>query len=332
MSGNPLRRLRASLTEPRALLGSWKLSVVLMVGASVFYLLLAVYSWTVPTHVVSSIASLSLYWLVWSLLLVNTFVCIWNRWRAIRWHSILFHGSFFLVFTGVLLSLGSREEAKVWVAAGEKFTGEEGQFISRAGAVTPPPFTALSITPEFWRDQLLFTKLEADLDFGGERKTTRINRPLWVAPASFLRLSGFGFAPRYEIVDRDGRVLESAFAKLNVFPSGQRDFLIPEKFPYRVYLEVHPDADLTPEGIVNRTQNLAKPLLVASVFRGHLAIASAPLRLGETLDLEGVAIRFPEVGLWGELTLVRDLGVPVILLGFVVALAGVVMKVAGRSA
>lgn len=332
MWADSFRRLRAQLSEPRAFLASWKLSVVLMVGCGVFYLMLAIYSWTVPTHVVSSIASLMLFRLVWCLLLVNTAFCIWSRWRAAAWHSILFHGSFFLVFTGVLLSLGSREETRVWVAAGERFTGEPAQYIARAGTLSPPAFTALSITPEFWRDQLLFTKLEAELDFGGRRKTTRINRPLWVAPASFLRLSGFGFAPRYEIVDRQGRVLESAFAKLNVFPSGQRDFLIPERFPYRVYLEVYPDADLTPAGIVNRTQNLAKPLLLASVYRGHLAIASAPLRLGESLELEGVAVRFPEVAIWGELTLVRDLGVPVILGGFAVALIGLVMKLMGRRA
>lgn len=327
MSANPLFRLRAALTEPRALLGSWKLSVALMVGACVFYTLLLVYSWTVPSHVVASIAGLSVFWLCWTLLLLNTAVCLWNRFRGLRLHSLLFHASFFVVATGLLLSLGSREESKLRLAAGETFTGADEQFSQRGGANAPPPFTTMSVTPEFWRDQLLFTKLEAALDFDGETRVTRINHPLWIAPVSFLRLSGFGFAPRYEIVDASGRVLDTAFVKLDVFPPGQRDFLIPEKYPYRVYVEVYPDAELTREGIVNRTNNLTRPVILATVYRGHLQVASAPLRLGQPLELEGVSLRFAQIGLWGELTFVRDVGVPVIFLGCLIGLAGLVMKV-----
>jgi hypothetical protein len=325
MLDRALYRLRAALTEPRALLGSWKLSVALMVGTAVCYLMLAAYSWAVPSHVVASIASLSLYSVCWALLLVNTFVCIWNRWRATSRASVLFHASFFVIGTGLLLSFGSREESRLRVAAGERFENLEEQFIARAGTLGPSPFTAVSITPGFWRDQLLFTRLEAVLDFDGAKRTTRINRPLWLSPATFLRLSGFGFAPRYEIIDAQGRVLETAFVKLNVFPPGQRDFLVPERFPYRVYLEVYPDANLAKDGIFNQSMNLARPLLVASVYRGHLAIASRPLRLGESLALEGVSIRFPEIGLWGEFSCVRDLGIPLIFTGALMALGGLTL-------
>ncbi len=324
------RRIRAALTEPRALLGSWKVSVVLMIAACVFYLLLLIYSWTVPSHVVANIAGLTAFWTCWTLLLLNTFVCLWNRIRGVPWHSLLFHSSFFVVLCGVLLSLGSRQESKLWVAAGETFTGADDQFLARGGPAIPDGFTALSITPEFWRDQLLFTKLEAVLDFDGQRRTTRINRPLWFAPASFLRLSGFGLAPRYEIVDAQGRVLESAFAKLNVFPPGQRDFLLPEKVPYRVYLEIYPDAEVTDAGVVNRTNQLVRPVIVANVYRGHLAVASGALRPGEALELEGVSIRFPEIRVWGELTFVRDLGIPVIFAGCLVGLTGLVLKLWSR--
>lgn len=330
MSGRWWLRIRAALTEPRALFGSWKLSVVLMIAACVFHVLLLVYSWTVPSHVVASIAGLAVFRLCWLLLLANTVVCIWNRFRGLRWSSILFHGSFVIVLLGVLASAASRQESKLRVAAGESFSGAAEQFLARGGGAMPEPFTVVSVTPEFWRDQLLFTKLEAVLDFEGEMHTTRINRPLWIEPFSFLRLSGFGLAPRYEIVDSQGRVVETAFAKLNVFPPGQRDFLMPERYPYRVYLEIYPDAEVTAEGVVNRTNALVAPVLVANVYRGHLAVASAPLRAGESLELEGVSIRFPEIGMWGELTYVRDAGVPVIFLGCLVGLLGLVMRLWSR--
>lgn len=326
MWANPLFRLRAALSEPRTLFGSWKLSVALMVGSSVFYVLLLVYSWTVPSHVVSNIANLAVFWIAWALLLVNTFVCLWNRWRGTSANSILFHGSFFIVATGLLLTLSMREETKIWVATGEQFTADDAQFLAAKTSTTPPRFTVASITPEFWRDELLFTKLEAVLDFDGTKRLTRINRPLWIGAASFLRLSGFGFAPRYEILDRNGNVVESAFAKLNVFPPGQRDFVIPQAFPYRVYLEVYPDAEVRDGAIVNATQNLKRPILLATVYRGHLPIASAPLRVGEPLEFEGLRLRFPEIRVWGELTWVRDPGVPLIFAGCLIGMTGLVLK------
>lgn len=331
MLDRALFRIRAELSEPRSLLGSWKLSVALMVGVSVFYLLLTIYSWTVPPTVVSNISGLWVFWIAWALLLLNTFVCLWNRWRGTRANSILFHSSFFIVATGILLTLGSRHETKIWVAQGEKFTGDAGQFTSPQGRTQPPAFTLLSITPEFWRDELLFTKLEAVLEMNGAKRLTKINRPLWIGGVSFLRLSGFGYAPRYELLDRNGAVLESAFTKMNLFPPGQRDFLMPEKYPYRIYLEIFPDAEVRGGQIENASMALRKPMLLARVYRGHLPIATAPLRPGEEMAFEGLRLRFPEIRIWGELTWVRDAGAPFIFLGCLVGMTGLLLKLRRRA-
>jgi cytochrome c biogenesis protein ResB len=375
------------------LLGSWQLSVVLMVTIAVFYILLTVYAWSVPAHVVANIAGLAIFWISWVLLLANTATCLWNRWRRTarlisgdalfgpaqtvrtidlrgdaeatdvaaemrrlgfrvfddgvprgvrrRWSALgsyFFHGAFFVVALGFLLSIGSRGEAKLWVAAGEEFTGDDAQFLSRseprplASGFKIPSFRVDAIRPEFFRDILLFTKLEADLTMtgAGTRTTTRINRPLWYGFGSFLRLSGFGFAPRYEFLGPDGAPVETAFVKMNVFPPGQRDFLIPERLPYRVYVELYPDAVIEGENVVNRTLNLREPLLVTTVYRGRFPVASGTLRPGEALDVEGLQLRFPEIRQWGELTVVRDAGVPVIFFGFLLAVAGLAMKLPGR--
>ena len=75
-------------------------------------------------------------------------------------------------------------------------------------------FRVDDIRPEFWRGELLFTSLEADLTLAsGRQATTRINRPLWQGWGTFLRLSGFGYTPRYELQDRRGQVLGSTFVK-----------------------------------------------------------------------------------------------------------------------
>ena len=84
---------------------------------------------------------------------------------------------------GFLLTLGTRSEARVQVAVGEDFTGEPGQYLSQSPprmlslGMLPVRFRVDAIRPEFWRDELLFTNLEADLVLeGGGRESCSLPR------------------------------------------------------------------------------------------------------------------------------------------------------------
>ena len=388
--------VRSFTTDLGPRLGSWRLSVVLMVLAALYYGFLAIWATSSPPHVVANIASLAPFWLLYALLLVNTGVCLWRRLGTLRkqigkepllaarepewsvtsthepdaegvrsllrrlgyrpswdrdgavggvrrrWAALgtfLFHGAFFLVALGFLLSLATRQEGKIWVAAGESFEGRPDQFLS----VSPPkplvagvparPFRLIEIRPEFWRDQFLFTTLEADLELpGGGRRTTRINRPLWLGWTTFLRLSGFGYAPRYSLEDPEGRPLDSAFVKLNVFPPGQRDYFSPPDYPHRIYVRVYPDLAWEDGEPTTRSLNLVAPAVEAQVFRGRLARGRAVLRRGDRYRFEGLTLSFPEIRYWGELTIVWDPGAPVLFLGYLLGLAGLALKLPGGRA
>lgn len=341
----PLPALRRLGLDAGRWLGSWRLSVVLMVLAALFHLFLAAWAYTSPSHVVRNIAGLAPFWLVYGLLLVNTAVCFTRRWRALSRRgrraaagSYLFHGALFVLALGFLLSLATRQEVTLWAATGETFTGEEGQVLS----MTPPRWVSLPqglptfrvdrVEPELWRDQLLFTRLEADLTLladgggGGRPATTRINRPLWLGWGTFLRLSGFGYAPRYELTDRAGATLDSAFVKMNVFPPGQRDhFRIPD-LPHRFYLEVLPDFAVEEGEPITRSLELVRPAVWLRVVRGPLELGEALVRRGDAFGFEGLRLRFPEIRYWGQFSLVRDPGAPVIFLGYLLGLAGLALK------
>ena len=390
-----LFRLRSASLDIWPLLGSWKLSVVLMIGTAVFYVMLTAYAFTTPAHVVQNIASLVVFWILYILLLINTATCLWNRiprlrreisrvplfgnaipareidlrpdatigeveremrrlgFRPVdaegvqafglrrRWTALgtyLFHGAFFLLAIGFLLSAASRHETKMWAAAGEEFTGSDMQLLSRSAPrplamdVAMPSFRVEQIRPEFWQDQLLFTRLEADLTLlpDGEQRVTRINLPLMLSPSRYLRLSGFGYAPRFEIRSPEGVTIQSAFVKMNVFPPGQRDYFRPEGLPYRVYVELSPDAEISDGAVENRSLELARPVILSTVYRGPFMIASEPLKLGESMSFEGIDLRFPEIRYWGELELVHDRGVIWIFLSFALGIAGLLLKLPGR--
>lgn len=388
--------VRSFMTELGPRLGSWRLSVVVMVVIGLYYLFLGIWARSSPPDVVQNIAGLLPFWLAYALLLINNGVCLWrriptlqkeisatpiltdrpSRWRVAtpeilddeaararllelgyrvvpdtngtvvgikrRWTALgtyLFHGAFFLVALGFLFTLVSRQEARVWVSAGEDFENREDQYLSQTApkllgtGVPPQRFQVASIRPEFWRDQLLFTTLEADLVFpDGRQKTTRINRPLWLAWGTFLRMSGFGFTPRYELADRNGFVLDSNFMKLNLFPPGQRDYFNLPNYPHRLYLEVMPDAVVEEGQVVNRSLNLVNPAVSVEAYRGRLLVGSGVLELEEALEIEGLSLSFPEIRYWGEFAIVRDVGAPIVFLGYLVGLIGLTFKLKGRRA
>lgn len=386
----PIRRRTPELGR---LLGSWKLSVVLMVVAASYYGFLAIWASASPPHVVQRIASLAPFWVVYTLLLANTGVCLWRRLPSLRrdlrvepaavttqparvletppgmtpdaarglmrrlgfrttrtqgqgvwglrqrWAPLgtyLFHGSFFLLLVAAALTIALRYDERAVVAVGEEFVGtpEQSRSVAQPGLLElrlpPPRFTVESILPEFWGNELLFTRLEAQLAFAdGERAVTRINRPLWNGWWTFVRLSGFGYAPRYEVEDRYGRVLESAFVKLNVFPPGQRDSFSLERFPHRVSLELWPDAVELDGEVQNRSLNLVRPAALARVTRGRLELCEAVLFPGDGLEFEGLRLSFSEIRYWGEFSIVHDPGIPVLFFGFAIALTGLALKVRG---
>ncbi|MBI3185618.1 MAG: cytochrome c biogenesis protein ResB [Myxococcales bacterium] len=376
------------------LLSSWKTSVVVMVAAILYYVLLAGWSYTSPSQVVRNIAQLAPFWAAYLLLLVNAAWCLWKRLPSLAreigrepvapgkpdWEcpapiasaaaaratlrrlgysswarpdgsaygtrrrfsalgTFLFHGSFFLIALGFLGSMACRGEIKTWAAVGEELTFAEEQVLSRSGldayglGPAPPRLSVEEVSPEFWRDQLLFTSLEARVRFpDGREARTRINRPLWTGFGTFLRLSGFGYAPRYELRDGQGRLLETAVVKMNVFPPGQRDFFRPQRAPHRAYVEVIPDLDPKGAEPVIRSLNLANPAIRVHLFRGKLDLGERLLRLGEDFEFEGLSVRFPEIRYWGEFSLVHDAGAPILFVGFALALLGLWMKLRGPRA
>lgn len=386
--------LREALPAVSRQLASWKLSVVLMVLAALYYALLAIWAKASAPAFVHNIANLLPFWIVYALLLVNTFWCLAWRYGALRrelraeiiwqgtrptwelavpdggrvsaaslraagWNvrdeaagvvralrhrgaslgTFLFHGSFFLLALGFLTTIALREEHKIVVADGETYTGAEGQVLAREGSplvTSGPPderFTLTGVVPEFWRDQMLFTRLEATVvPEGGAPRTVRINDPVWFGPATLLRLTGIGFAPRYELLDSQGRVVETAFLKLNVFPPGQRDTFRLQAGPHRIQVEVYPDLVVTDGVPASRTLNLVKPGYFVRVARGRVELGEKVLEPNETFAFEGFRLRFPEIHYWAELKVLRDPGAILLLVSFLAALAGLVLKIRGKRA
>ena len=83
-------------------------------------------------------------------------------------------------------------------------------------------------------------------------------------------------------------------------------------------------------GPATRTLNLVNPAVLLHVFRGHLDLGGDLLVGGDGYEFEGLTLSFPEIRYWGEFSIVRDPGAPLLLAGYLLGLAGLLLKLGGR--
>jgi hypothetical protein len=127
-------------------------------------------------------------------------------------------------------------------------------------------------------------------------------------------------------------LIGSSFIKLNVFPPGQEDYFSPGEYPHRVYVEVLPDFAVEAGEAVTQSLNLINPAVSLQVRRGKIDLGRAVLRAGDSFGFEGLSLRFPEIRYWGQFAVVRDPGAPIVFLGYLIGILGLLLKLRGDRA
>jgi hypothetical protein len=138
----------------------------------------------------------------------------------------------------------------------------------------------------------------AVIDLGDRGRTVvRSWWPAWLGATELAFVADAGMAPWFELRDGRGGVLESGYAKLDVFPPGRRDVLTFERIPHRAYVEVRRAASGDLRWIVD-------------AYRGKLPVASGTLGRDEPLAFEGIRLSLREGVPTVTLSIVRDRGLP----------------------
>lgn len=249
--------------------------------------------------------------------------------------TILLHGALFFLATGLLLTLFSRYEAKFYAARGEKLDVQQDTFYRTSAPVplttgfSPMSFDAQDVRAIFWRDELLFTHLEADISVDGRVSRATINSPVFLSPATSIRVSSFGYALAYMLV-AGGEPLEEAAVKLQIFPPGQRDFFTSRHFPHKFYVQFFPDWMEEDGQNISRSMNLNNPRVVVSIYRQKVFLGESILQFGEPATFEGISLAFLQAIPMAEFTMTRDLGLPWTVVSFLLILAGLMIRLPGK--
>ena len=123
----------------------------------------------------------------------------------------------------------------------------------------------------------------------------------------FLRVKRFGYSPRYALT-KEGRVLDSAFVPLRLYPYGNEDYFRLLS-PHTYSLQYDPGHL---EGEVER------PLKVR-VTRNKDIVHKGYMGLKEKIEIEDAALSFEDMRRWVQLSISRDWGILIALAGAVLA-------------
>lgn len=245
---------------------------------------------------------------------------------------LLFYLSVITLPAALWVSIYTRFEGKAIIAEGQTFTGYVQETIYRKKESRLPELgiTILKIHTEGTPDMKGMKEVKADILYAGRTTGGVLNGKLsssWplISDWTMVRITDFGYAPRYVIYDQKEQELESMFVYMSLFPAGKEDHFETWLLGYLFYLKCYPD--YVEEGGKPATASLypRNPMFHLRIVRNKDIVYNGLLKPSEKVRFDNLIIAAPEVKMWVEMSFVRDLGLPVAALGLALMASGALL-------
>lgn len=226
----------------------------------------------------------------------------------------------FFVVSGLWAGHFTRFNGEVILTEGQTFYSGHGNYlpetIYRGRFSVPPDFTMKleKINPLFSGDGKEVKGLNANAIFfqkDSEIKTEHIigdGLPGLIDGAIF-NVKDFGYSPRYLLKTKNGRVLDSSFVYMKLFPPGSEGF-------FRLLSPITYHVRYFPDG----KGDIIGPAFRLRIVRNKDIVQNRDVKLSEEVEFENSRISFEEVRMWTRLSVKRDWGE-------VMALGGVLLGI-----
>jgi hypothetical protein len=220
-----------------------------------------------------------------------------------------------IVVSGLWLGHFTRFSAEVVLTEGQSFYSGHGKYLPvpfyRGRFSTPPDFGMKleEISPSFSDDGKAVKGLEGRALFHSKKKGTPVEHTLTsglpkLIEGGMFRIKDFGYSPRYELKAKTGKVLDSSFVYMELFPPGSEGYfrlLSPLTYYVRYF----------PEG----KNDIKEPLIGLRIVRNKDIVLNRDVRLSNDYAFEKSVISFEEVRKWTRLQVKRDWGEVLALAG-----------------
>ena len=233
-----------------------------------------------------------------------------------EWVKIL---SVLLIVSGFWLSYLTRFSGEVVLTEGQTFYSGHNDYIPETvyrGRFSTIPDIALKldkVIPSFSSDGQKITSLKASFELTGKESKEPEEFIITDGLPSFIdgslfRIRKLGYSPRYALKSKEGKVLDSSFMYMKLFPPGSEDnfrLLSPLTYYIRYYPSDHDGS--------------TEPLIGLRIVRNKDIVFDDKIKLVEEAVFENSRISFEEVRNWSILSIIYDRGVMLYIPGFILA-------------
>lgn len=137
---------------------------------------------------------------------------------------------------------------------------------------------------------------------------------------TYYHILNFGLAPGVSLSE-GGSVKDQGYTVLRILGPGSSDYFEIPPYPYRFLVSLEPEKTFQKGSLRASEFNLKSPTYKVRVFEGEKVIAEGISKEGIRFD--NLTLSFFEPTFWIQLEAVKDPGLPVILTGLALVLAGI---------
>ncbi len=248
--------------------------------------------------------------------------------------SVLFYLSIIVLVAGLWTSIYTRFEGNAIRAEGQTFDSISANYIRQSlhvpKHVRAPNFsmTITKLRPEPSPDMKKIKKVTADLIYAGKTLSGKTLKPQlsssvpFISDWMFIRITDFGYAPKYVLYDTNESPLESHYVYYKLFPPGAEDHFETMFLGYLFYVQCYPDYIEKDGKPWTLSADLNNPVFNLRIVRNKDIVYNGLLKPSEKVRFDNVIIGIPEVRMWVEISIVRDPGIFVAGLGLLLLIAG----------
>lgn len=255
-----------------------------------------------------------------------------NRFSAFGF--LLFHLSFLLCLTGGLTIYYTRFSGRIALTEGEAFEGDLRQFyaIEREPKVLRElpslSFRLEKAAVEYEERQPSRLDALMGVRYRDESSIERIgvNQPV-VRGAYTILAVNVGVSPLFVVRDAaNGSERDGAWVRLDASEDREDLFRFDVIGEVDLYAKFYPDYVV--ENGVERTKtlNVRNPAFHVSARQQGRVLAERTLRRGESMALGPLLLEFRDLRAWVDFKVVRELGAGPLVIGFVTAIIGLIMR------
>lgn len=239
------------------------------------------------------------------------------------WGSIIFHVSLVIIFLTGVVSAMTRFNAEVILTQGiEIGLNDKDAYIAIEGRRTLPDLrmTVRTLNADFHGN--VPTRLYGEVLIDGMTYKFGVNMPVNIKNLQ-ITPSRYGIAPRF-VIRRGKDVLLDSYVNLrSLFVD---DYFEVKDEGLKIDVRFFPDFFSDGKRFGTKTMEEKNPVFFLKVYKNNMLVNRAFLKAGESVEFSGYRIEIPEYTHWVTMIISSDMGVPIFIAGFILAILGLLIR------